>query len=233
MLESIAIVFANSLTFHIFLNQRKTLRQTSYVIINLALADLCVGLSAGCFAVENLILSYTGEKPTGVGCLTVDILSECASMAFLVVVSLERMHAVFWPLRHRITGTRSYIYVICTAWLFSVTFTIMFIISYIGIVNQKISTSIFVFLMAVLPLTVCVVYCIIWFRIKRLRKENIRKHRNMANNKLTKALLIASILSAVTWLPLCATLLLRAFCKNCLSLNNSSRVVYVARISQY
>ncbi|XP_078364244.1 adenosine receptor A1-like [Oculina patagonica] len=233
VVESIAIVFANSLTFHIFLNQRKNLRQTSFLIINLALADLFVGLSTGCFAVENLILSYTGERPTATGCLTVDVLSECASMSFLVVVSLERMHAVFWPLRHRITGTRSYIYVICTAWIFSVISTIMFIISHIGILDKSISTSIFVFLMAVLPLTVCVVYCRIWFRIKRLRKESIRKHRNMANNKLTKTLFIASILSVVTWLPLCATLLARIFCKNCLSSKNSNRIIYVARIFQY
>lgn len=176
MLESIAIVFANSITIHIFLSQRKTLRHTSYVIINLAFADLSVGLSIGCFAVENLVLSYTGEKPTAIGCLTVDFISESASILFLVVLSLERMHAVFWPLRHRITRTRSYIYVICTAWLLPVAFAIIFIISYIGIINQKISTSMFIFLMAVLPLTVCVIYCRIWFRLKHLRKQSIRQH---------------------------------------------------------
>lgn len=176
MLESIAIVFANSITIHIFLSQRKTLRHTSCVIINLAFADLSVGLSVGCFAVENLVLSYTGEKPTAIGCLTVDFISESASILFLVVLFLERMHAVFWPLRHRITRTRSYIYVICTAWLLPVAFAIIFIISYIGTINQKISTSMFIFLIAVFPLTVCVIYCRIWFRIKHLRKQSIRQH---------------------------------------------------------
>ena len=233
MLESLTIVFANSFTIHIFLNQRITVKKTSYVIINLGLADLCVGLSAGCFAVENLIASYTGKRPTEIGCLTIDVLAESASMTFLVVLSLERMHAVFWPLRHRITGTSTYIFVICTAWLFCVTSTTIFIISYIGIVNYKISTSIFVFLMATLPITLCVVYCIIWIRMKHLRKESIRRHRDQANNKLTKTLLIASVLSVVTWLPLCATLLVRVLCKNCLSFNNSMRLVYVARIFQY
>ena len=233
MLESIAIVFANSIAIHIFLSQRRTLRHTCYVVINLALADLSAGLSSGCFGVENLVLSYTGEKPTAIGCLTVDFISESASVVFLVVISLERMHAVFWPLRHRITKTRSYIYVICAAWLFSFTFTIIFIITYIGIINQIISISLFIFLMAALPFTVCVVYCRIWFRLKHLRKQSIRKHRHIANNNLTKTLLVASLLSVAAWLPVSAALLVGVLCKNCLSLNNSSRVVYAARLLQF
>lgn len=133
----------------------------------------------------------------------------------------------FWPLRHRITKTRSYIYVICAAWLFSFsfTFTIIFIITYIGIINQNISTSLFIFLMAALPLIVCIVYCRIWFRMKHLRKQSIRKHRHIANSNLTKTLLVASLLSVAAWLPVSVTLLVSVLCKNCLLLNNSSRVV--------
>ena len=225
MLESITIVFANSITIYIFLSQRKTLRHTSYVVISLALADLSVGLSAGCFGVENLVFSYTGEKPTAIGCLTVDFISECASIVFLVVLSLERMHAVFWPLRHRITKTRSYIYVIWAAWLFPFTFTVIFIITYIGIINRKISMSLFIFLKAAFSLIVCIVYCRIWFRMKHLRKQSIRKHRHIANSNLTKTLLVASLLSVAAWLPVSVTLLVSVLCKNCLLLNNSSRVV--------
>ena len=126
----------------------------------------------------------------------------------------------FWPLRHRITKTRSYIYIICIAWLFSFTLAITFIISYIGIINQKISTSMLIFLMAVFPLTICLVYCRIW-------------HRHIANNNLTKALLVASLLSMTAWLPVSTTLLVSVLCKHCLSLNNSSRAVYAARILQF
>ena len=136
------------------------------------------------------------------GCFGVDFISECASVVFLVVFSLERMHAVFWPLRHRITKTRSYIHIICTAWLFSFTLAITFIISYIGIINQKISTRMLIFLMAVFPLTICLVYCSIW-------------HRHIANNNLTKALLVASLLSVTAWLPVSATLLVSVLCKHC------------------
>ena len=86
----------------------QTLKQTTYEVINLALADL----SVGCFGVENLVLSYTKEKPSAIGCLTVDVVSECVSFLSLNVLSLERIHAIFWPLLHRINKTLSYIYII-------------------------------------------------------------------------------------------------------------------------
>ena len=216
-----------------FFNQRRTLKQTSYVIINLALADLSVGLSGGCFAVENLVSRYTGKKPTEIGCLTVDVFSESASLTFLVLVSLERMHAVFWPFRHRMTEPRSYIYAICIVWLFSGVVTVIFILSYIGIVSQKIAIGIFVLLMAVFPISVCVVYLGIWLRMRHTRKQNVRKHRFTANKKLTETLLIACILSVVAWLPISSTLLINGLCASCLSLMNATRVVYGTRILQY
>ena len=86
----------------------QTLKQTTYEVINLALADL----SVGCFGVENLVLSYTKEKPSAIGCLAVDVVSECVSFLSLNVLSLERIHAIFWPLLHRINKTLSYIYII-------------------------------------------------------------------------------------------------------------------------
>ncbi|KAJ7381094.1 hypothetical protein OS493_004692 [Desmophyllum pertusum] len=90
LLESTAIILANSITCHIFWNQKRTLRQTSYVMINLALADLSVGLSVMCFSVENLVSSYTGEKPTTVGCLTADFFSEMVTWLPMVAALLFR-----------------------------------------------------------------------------------------------------------------------------------------------
>ena len=91
--------------------------------------------------------------------------------------------------------------------------------------------SSFIFFVAALPLTVCIVYCSIWIRMKHLRKQkHTAKHLHIANNNLTKTLLVASLLSVTVWLPVSVTLLVRVLCKNCLLLNNSSRAVYPARI---
>ena len=59
-------------------------RHASYVVINLALAGLSVVLSAGCFCMENIVLSYTKEKSSTIGCLTVDFIPEC--VLFIVII---------------------------------------------------------------------------------------------------------------------------------------------------
>ena len=170
LLESIAIIFSNSITVYIFLNQRKTLKRMCYLLINLALADLTVGISTGCFAVENQISSYTGVKPTGIGCLSVDFLSETTSLTFLVVIALERMHAVFWPLRHHLARTCTYLYFICLGSLFPAVTMVTFILSNMGLIGMIVAVSFYVITMILLPVTICVVYFIIWLRLKYNKK---------------------------------------------------------------
>ena len=213
LLESIAIIFSNSITVYIFLNQRKTLKRMRYLLINLALADLTVGISTGCFAVENQISSYTGVKPTGIGCLSVDVLSETASLTLLVVIALERMHAAFWPLRHRLARTRTYLYFICLGWLFPAVTMATFILSNMGLIGMIVAVSFYVITtMILLPVTICVVYFIIWLHLKYNKKQNIGRHCNMENRKLTSTFLIASILSVATWLPISAKFFVRTAC---------------------
>ena len=63
--------------------------------------------------------------------------------------------------------------------------------------------------------------------------KSIRSTFISQTTHLTKTLLVASLLSVTAWLPVSATLLVSVLCKNCLSLNNSSRAVYAARILQF
>lgn len=111
------------------------MRYISYVVINLVLVDLSVGLLVGCFGVENLVLSYIGEKFILIGCLIVDFILECVFIVFLVVFFLERMYVVFWFLCYCIIKICSYIYIICIVWFFFFILVIIFIILYIGIIN--------------------------------------------------------------------------------------------------
>ena len=93
--------------------------------------------------------------------------------------------------------------------------------------------SSFIFFVAALSLTVCIVYCSIWIRMKHLRRQKHTKHLHIANNNLTKTLLVVSLLSVTVWLPVSVTLLVRVPWENCLSLSNSSQAVYAARILRF
>ena len=47
---------------------------------------------------------------------------------FLAVLSLERVYAVFWPLRHRVTSTRRYIFSIVIVWAVGLCTTGLFLL---------------------------------------------------------------------------------------------------------
>ena len=42
---------------------------------------------------------------------------------FLALISLERVYAVFWPLRHRVTSARAYIISIVIVWVIGLCLT--------------------------------------------------------------------------------------------------------------
>ena len=100
IVESLIIVFANIFTIYVFWKHRTRLRRNSFLLKNLAIADLLVGL------IEAIALG-TSDIPSNVGkdspikdtpfetILRLSRLSYfCASIAFLVMISLERAYAL-------------------------------------------------------------------------------------------------------------------------------------------
>ena len=87
----------------------------------LAVADILVGIAE---ALVVLVLAI--EKIPNVGkeadkslspWATFQVFASSTSVMFLALISLERVYAVLWSLRHRVTNTRAYIYSIVTVWV--------------------------------------------------------------------------------------------------------------------
>ena len=91
----------------------------------------------------------------------------CLRMCFFFlsqnVLSLERIHAIFRPLLHRINKPLA----------ISISFDIHNYI-YNNMYRNYEPLDEFISLMAARLLTICIVYCNIWFRTKHLRKQSIR-----------------------------------------------------------
>ena len=113
LVQSVFIIVANTFTVFVFWIHRHNLKRTFLVVFNLTVADLFVGL------VETVI---AGRKMTGSKFMegipgSFRAMASGASVFFLVLVSLERAVALIWPLRHRITSTKVYIYSVAIVWL--------------------------------------------------------------------------------------------------------------------
>ena len=47
-----------------------------------------------------------------------ELLASSTSVVYLALIALERVYAVLWPLRHRVTNTKVYISGIVIVWVF-------------------------------------------------------------------------------------------------------------------
>ena len=116
------------------------------------------------------------------------------SMFFLVLISLERAFALIWPLLHRTTSTKTFIYGVVAAWLAGVSLgSLTWLVSY-GIF--EISHYILTFsIVIVLSLaTMCTSYLAIRKKLKRsdptIGTTHQRKMVEQNTRKLSKTLFL-------------------------------------------
>ena len=107
---ALVITIANLVTVVVFLKQ-KLRKRSHFSLISLAIADLMVGALAVPLYV--VVAGFqTDEKLLVVFFRCVDIFTGLLSMFTLASISLERMHSVLWPLRHRAVTSRFYLSVV-------------------------------------------------------------------------------------------------------------------------
>ena len=112
--QAIIIIAGNAFTIFVFWTQRSSLKRTYLLLINLAVADLLVGIT------ELIVIGTVKSHDLGKGILLLNrsnfsaaftLFFSSTSVYFLALVSLERAFAVLRPIRHRITNRRVYIYI--------------------------------------------------------------------------------------------------------------------------
>ena len=166
----------------------------------------------------------------------------CMSAAF---ISCERFYAVFWPFRHRSLSTRTYRVIIFLLWTFAVLVSsLITLLHFLSSFESSLYASVPVLLG--LTVVICVCNIAIW---RNFQHESVdSQHRNGAsrNRRLTKTLLLVSILALLCWLPLIILNILIFITKtsipskfyhmvNVLNYSNSfvNPIVYVFRITEF
>ena len=225
VLEAIVIIIGNAFTIFVFWSQRLYLRRTFFLLTNLAITDLLVGIT------EPIILA-TEKTPSGEAVIRaqekrVENLSSAlqlgcasASVLFLALISLERVYAVLWPLRHRVIGSRVYICSIIIMWTLGLC---VFGLSILAIYNVMasvyftvpVSSGLFVSL-----LVICGSYLTIRNRLHYAAPEmEVHNRRSTEHNlRLSRTFFIVIAFSLVFYLPAFSVYTIRAFCEPCISL---------------
>ena len=202
------IVLLNAFTLATFATNHQLRKRSTYLIINLTVADLLFGTTEGLLSIlesailERYLLCFTEEwfSWQELMLLTLYFLFPVASLVYVLLISLERLHATIYPFKHCLIGAKVYFRIIAFSWLlaFLLAFVFAFLFLRLSFVFPNVYAS-FAFI-TLLILAVSYVRIIL----------NVKKHPHSAQNfgsllseerKLSLTLFIMTVASFLTILP--------------------------------
>ena len=214
-LEAVLTLLGNIFTIFVFWKRRAELKRTSYLLVNLAFADLLVAISISIswsILVDNFTNNGLSTEGEFVFIVTWDVFCEASSLLSLLVISLERLYAVRWPFRHRTLSTTSYIYSLAFVWIIAGILSVVFFafLHLSDLQHKHISVLVVAPLLFVFLVVICAANILIYLQMRQNIPEGLNERRAHQNKKLTKTLLIVTALSLshVGCLAFCWRLLL-------------------------
>ena len=233
-LEAVVIIVGNAFTIFVFWTQRHNLKRLALLLINLAVADLLVGVAEAVVLVSYKIHNLENQAEVTFGTpLTFQVFGSGTSVLFLALVSLERVYAVLWPLRHRVTNTQVYIYSVVTVWVAGLCISGLRLLTiYHKEVDSVYATVAEALLLSVSLLVICTSYLTIRSRLHCTAPELQVHNRNLTeqNLRISKTCYIAVAASLIFWLPAFVVYAVKDFCWDCFSLTVLS-LVYVLHLA--
>ena len=215
-LEAVVIVIGNVFTIFVFWTRRFRLKLTCFLLINLAIADLLVGIAE--FAAQVIHgIQRTEMGPESLS-VALQAFASCTSVMFLALISLERAYAVLWPFRHRATSVRVYIYSIVTVWVTGFCIAGLSLLtvyhSQADAVYAMVTADSFIFISLVV---ICSSYLLIRSQLHRTASElQFRRERSTERNlRLSKTFYIVVAISLLLWLPAFLVYAIIQFCWQC------------------
>ena len=206
--ECLAIVILNIITIIVFVKQRQLQRQSTYLIIHLAIVDLLVGAVSGPLQIEINLARFCNLWEFNWNSTWSLLLKHSfmhlfsfASLANLVCVSLERLHATFRPFKHRFIKKRVYVVIIAAIWLTTtVRELVQIVLQRTGSSGSLITFTLYILVYVISVCAICVSYLLIVIKVRCSRHPH-RYGAARGERKLTGTSFIVAILSLLLWLP--------------------------------
>ena len=197
--ESIVIFIINAYTLIVFARNRHLRKNSTYLIINLTVADLLVGAVTGPLGLKWFKTDYgPGFSWQKFSILIFYNIFPISSLSNLSLIALERLHATLCPFTHSLIGEWVYFKIIICSWLLALTLSSLLAVVnvYEPITYWYVWTSHIVLSLLVLTIS----YVIITLNVKR----NPPPHHFApvaSERKLSVTLFIVTLVSILTVFP--------------------------------
>ena len=220
-IETLMTCVGNAFVIFVFWTQfTGSRRRASYLLINLAVADFFIGVTKISGFITISIPSLMRQRnidDLGNYIAAFDILFSTASVVSLAAVSVERTAAVLWPLAHRTSSDRVYVYCIAFIWMTAMSVFLIYILPFFNV--WPLEYAIIALNIVLSILITCLTYVIIRAHLKRLpqifssdERQNVER-----NVKLSKTVFLVIALSFACWVPAVILYVIHyVFCKECI-----------------
>ena len=188
------IIAGNVLTIWIFFKHRRQ-KRTYSLLISLAVANLLVGIFAVPFYIKAVVSQGYTWYVISIGA---DVFTGAASIYTLAFISLERMSAVGWPVRHRTVNYHVYVCAISIPWIIAAIFTTLVVLRILNMIGREHFFYCLVLIPGIPLITLCVANFVVW----KKQKSPFRNQNHIKREvKLAKTLALITGTSLFTWLP--------------------------------
>ena len=206
LVKSVAIVTLNLCTIIVFTRNRNLRKRSMYLVVNLAVIDMLVGgfgafdlLYRSGFSCSVFTGHHSMEDWTYYLLLILLVIFPFCSMINITIIALERVHATFYPFRHRALKKWVYRLIIAFVWvtagLLTIANTLLVIFGETYYYSfGKIAVCFFCLLIISISYTSIVI---------KVRCGAQPQHHGAASRerKLTMTLLIVTVVSLLLYLP--------------------------------
>ena len=207
LLEAIIVIILNMFTIFVFTKDRKVRKRSTYLLINLSASDMGVGvfvIPTCVFRRGNTYGLWNVEITPAwfISTYGVDTLFFGCSLAFLVSISVERLHATRNPMGHRSMSGLAYKIWMSCIWVASFIYTAMVVLFlYYGILGMQVWYIVASCVLGSLLILSCS-YCGIFVTVK-CSEQPQHAHRGQAQKerRLTMTLFIVTLVSLSVWIP--------------------------------
>ena len=215
VLEVTIIVTANVFTIFVFWTQRLHWKRTYLLLINLAVADLIVGLVEALVLAASTIPNGGNEAEKRKSPFwAFQVFGSCTSVLFLVSISLERVYSVLWPYRHCVTSTRAYVYSILILWVVGVCMSAVSLLA-IYLIDNMYADVIYASALFFSLVVICTSYLMIRLRLRSTapNSDSVQMQATRERSlRMSRTVFIVVAVSLVFWFPAFVMVTTQDFC---------------------
>ena len=206
-LEALVALATNAVAIIVFLQNTWLHKQTSILLLNLALADLLVSLLAipgwvyFVGAGANLWKSTSTNLTVDILYSTIDIAGAFASVTNHGCIAVERLIATVMPFIYRCRKKKITAQSITVVWTCALVIPALTLVGFHVLRSSMFAFFVWMPFLSVLLLVIATSYLILLCRVKKVSRDLRQERDCQRNHRFTVTALIVCVVSLMAWLP--------------------------------